>query len=113
MPTVLMHTRPLDEKEKIVTGPRVAWLPPYNTNNITLHYIIHKRVPKCRYLRKCGYSPGTYIRGLQPNVHFSSSAVNQSARLALWRPALGHDQRHLVSFQLPSIFLLPTAQHDA
>ena len=29
MPTVLMHTRPLDEKEKIVTGPRVAWLPPY------------------------------------------------------------------------------------
>ena len=24
-----MHTRPLDEKEKIVTGPRVAWLPPY------------------------------------------------------------------------------------
>ena len=29
MPTVLMHTRPLDEKEKIVTGPRAAWLPPY------------------------------------------------------------------------------------
>ena len=34
MPTVLMHTRPLDEKEKIVTGPRVAWLPPYSGDNL-------------------------------------------------------------------------------
>ena len=41
MPTVLMHTRPLDEKEKIITGPRVAWLPPYTPLRFVLDAVFY------------------------------------------------------------------------